>query len=116
MVDHASLDLVALHQLVDDPLKALVGVDHVNHQHSLEGSVVVSDVVIQLVGPSSHSHKNVVLSEVARKLLGTDEVHLVVLGVLNNWDSDIVSLDDVLDVLVNLVALSWSETNWGVSE
>ena len=115
-MNHASLDLVALHQLVNNPLEALVRVNHVNHQHSLESSMVVSDVVVQLVGTSTHSHKDVVLSKIAGKLLSTNEVHLVILGVLHNWDSHIISLDDVLNVLINLVALSWSETNWSVSE
>ena len=78
--------------------------------------MVVSDVVIQLVGSSSHSHKNVVLSKIARKLLSTNQVHFVILGVLHNWNSHNICLDDILNVLVNLVPLSWSETNWSVSE
>lgn len=115
-MDHASFDLVALHQLVNNPLEALVRINHVNHQHSLESSMIVSDVVVQLVGASSHSHKHVILSKIAGELLSTNEVHLVILGVLHNWDSHIISLDDVFNILINLVALSRSETNWSVSK
>lgn len=35
---------------------------------------------------------------------------------MNNWDSNIVCLNDLLDVLINLVSLSWLKPYRGVSE
>ena len=115
-MNDVTLDLVALHKLVDYPLKRLIGVDHVNDQHLLEDTVVVLKVIVKLVGTSTNSHEHIVLAKTARELLSTDEVHLLVLGVLHDWDSNIVSLNDVVDLVINLITLSRLELDGRDSE
>ena len=87
-----------------------------DHKHSFESSVVMFDVVIQFVGTSANSDQNVILSDAAGKFLGANQIHFVIFGVLNNWNSHIVSLNYLLNVLVNLVTFSWLEPNGSLSE
>ena len=84
-----------------------------DHQDLLEGSVVVEHVVIKSVGSSANSHNHVVLLESARKLVGSHQVHVVVLRVLDDWHGNVVVSDNGLDLLVEGVVSSGLELDWG---
>ena len=84
-----------------------------DHQDLLERSVVMEHVVIKSVGSSANSHNHVVLLQSARKLVGSHQVHIVVLRVLDDWHGNVVVSDYGLDLLVKGIISSCLELDWG---
>ena len=62
MVRLGKLDLFVIDQLLADPLQGLLGLDHVDEESSLKESVVVCNVLIELLITTSNSGHDVLAS------------------------------------------------------
>ena len=109
-------DLSVCNELLDNPLKALATLDHVNDQHSLVVSVLFQDMLFELdIATSDTDHKWIVVCVLLDvQSLTANQVKIVLDH--NNWESNIEFLDVESDLLVDLVALYCPKLHWNVGE
>ena len=74
------------------------------------------NIVIKLIGSSTNSNNDIILFESARKFVCSDQVEVVVIWVSNNWDSNIICPDNLINLIIDVVTFSCSKLKWWSSE
>ena len=97
-------------ELVDDPVEVLTTLYHLDNESSLEKLAVLFDILFQVLIFAADSAEDLAVSHADLDSFGADKVQ-VILDV-HNWESNIVVIDAVFDVVINLESLSWLEYDW----
>ena len=109
-----SLDLLTCDQLINNPLKRLVRIVHLDDKISLEKSMVVWYIRVKSFISTTKSHDNVVLLKLSSTSVATDEVKTILN--VDNRNCNIFLVNDLSDSFIQHVPLSWLESDWGSTE
>jgi hypothetical protein len=103
-------DFLSACKALDDLLQTQSTLDHLDHEHPHEVSLVANNILLKWLVPSSHSqHQAASLNRAAHPLV-PDQVQISFDP--NNWDRNSVSVYDSFDHHVNFVGLSPLEFDW----
>ena len=109
------LDLLPIHEFLNDPFKAFATLDHVHDEHLLEVFAVLWYILMELLVATSNSTKELVVLYVKVDSLGTNDIKLLLN--VQDWDGNVVHTDAALDEIVNqfiLLLFASNEWNWGI--
>jgi hypothetical protein len=84
----------------------------VNDKDLFESSVIVQHIVVKLIGTTTDSNDHVVRFQGARKLVGSYQVEVVILMVLDNRHGDVIVFDNLFDLLVKSIVFSCFKLDW----
>lgn len=74
------------------------------------------NIVIKFIGSSTNSNNDIVLFKSARKFVCSDQVEVVIIWVSNNWDSNIICPDNLINLIIDVVTFSCSKLDRSSSE
>lgn len=98
----------------DDPLKTLIVVDHVGDQLLLELSVVLGNVLIESLMSTTDLDHGLASSKLTVLSVWSNQVKLV--SNVNDWNGDVLLVDNGGDSFIELFSLSWLKDNWCLAE
>ena len=110
------MNLLVLNELLNNPLEAFATFDHVNDKHSLVVLVLFQDVVLKLDIATTNSRQERFGIRVLLDVQSLTSNEIQVIMNLFNWKLDIELLNVEMNLLVNLVAPSWLESDWCLVE
>jgi len=83
-------DLLAVHELVDDPLETLSALNHVSYQLSLIVSLELLDVIFKFNISATNFDHEVIIVNVLLDILSLRSNHVEVALDMLDWDLDII--------------------------
>ena len=109
-------DLSVGDELLNDPLKALSTLDHVNNKHSLVVSVLLENVLLKLNVASTDANHERIIVRILLDIQSFRSNQVKVIFDQYNWELDHQFLNVKSDLLVDLVTFSWLELHGSVGE
>lgn len=106
---HLIFDLLTDDEVVNNCLKWLTTLDHVDYKHSLEESVVLRNIVFEFLVATSNSQNKLTVLDLAGYSVGTNQIKLIFYW--HNGDSDIQLFHVHINHFVHFIVLSRSENN-----
>lgn len=83
--------LLAIEEGINNPLQALSALDHIANEASLKVSVLLWNVLDELLVTTSNSKDDVVSDEFSGNSLRTDQIQLTLN--MKNWNGDVEGLN-----------------------
>lgn len=100
-------DLVASDDGVDDPLKTLLALDHLDQELPLEDLVVLFDVKFEFLIAAADLRNDIVRLHFHVNLVDADQIQRALDP--NDWDRDTHLVDHTLELEIDLGAFPWDE-------
>lgn len=78
--------------------------------------MIVQNIVVKLIGSSCNSNYNIVLFQLTWKFICSNQVKIIIMRILDNWNSNLILFDYLFDLIINSIVFSSFEFDWSSLE